>query len=88
MALQLSLKRFLPNLSLELLFGLHLLQALVLGFQFLKTLHHGNIHAAKFSSPFVNWAELIPSSRNSSLTVTCHPWSLKITISGIGKYSA
>lgn len=54
MALQFSLKRFLTQLGLQALLGIHLLESGVLCFQFLEPLHERRIHTAELGPLLIN----------------------------------
>jgi hypothetical protein len=53
MALQLSLKGFLADLSFNALFGLHFLEAFIFILKLFKPLHHACVHAIKLGAPFI-----------------------------------
>jgi hypothetical protein len=71
-------ERLRHNLSLELFLKVHLLQASVFFFELFHARHHGNIHAAELSPPFVK-------GRAADAQLTTNVWNADASLNALDR---
>ena len=78
MASPLFFKRLRHDLGLELFLKVHLLQSAIFFFQLFHARHHGHIHAAVLSPPFLK-------RRRADAQLTTHIWNADASLNAFDR---